>query len=300
MTLSQSILATLSYHDIFDYPLTAQEVHQYLIVKRSKLDAVVKELLTLTKSSKIGQKDQYYFLKGRTQIVSLRKQRQRYSKAKIKKALFFAKVLKIIPTLKLMAISGALAMQNSHKNDDIDLVLITSQNTLWTTRFVANILLVPFKRDVKGQKVADRACLNVFLEGSDLKINPPNLYLAHEICQMKPIWDRDNTYRRFIDANKWVYKFLPNWQVSSQFTVDSSQKIKPSTVNRQLSAVETFLKKFQLWYMKGKITTERIGKHQLFFHPQNTGEWVMGEYQRRLKKLGQLLVFDKVKTHSII
>ena len=293
MTLSQSILATFAYHDNFDYPLTVQEVHQYLIGKRSKLDAVAKELLILTKSSKIGQKGQYYFLKGRIQIVSLRKQRQKYSKFKFKKALFFAKVLKIIPTLKLMAISGALAMQNSHKNDDIDLVLITSQNTLWTTRFVANILLVPFKRDVKGQKVADRACLNVLIDESDLKISPQNLYLAHEICQMKPIWDRDKTYRRFIDANKWIYKFLPNWQVNFGVVDHRSEKKKLPTTNYLLRTVESFLKNFQLWYMHPKITTEKIGKHQLFFHPQNTGEWVMEEYQKRLIKL-------KLKNNAVI
>src|SRR3989344_4933021 len=293
MTLSQSILATFSYHDIFDYPLTAAEIHQYLIGRLVSKKVLTDQIDLLVGSKLISEKKGYYFLRGCSKIVSLRKQRQKYSKSKFKKAHFFAQVLKVIPSLKLVAISGALAMQNSHKNDDIDLVLITSRGTLWTTRFLANILLLPYKRDPKGAKVSNRACLNVLIDESDLKISPQNLYLAHEICQMKPIWDRDKTYRRFIDANKWIYKFLPNWQVNFGVVDHRSEKKKLPTTNYLLRTVESFLKNFQLWYMHPKITTEKIGKHQLFFHPQNTGEWVMEEYQKRLIKL-------KLKNNAVI
>src|SRR3989304_10250837 len=261
MTLSQSILATLTYHDIFDYPLTQQEIHNYLIKIRANPIAVRRELNKLFLTGKVSSKNGYIFLRGRSKIVKLRKLREKYSLLKIKRAQFFARILKVVPSLKLVAISGALAMENSHKNDDIDLVLITSKNTLWTTRFVANILLVPFKRDVKGQKVADRACLNVLIDESDLKISPQNLYLAHEICQMKPIWDRDKTYRRFIDANKWIYKFLPNWQVNFGVVDHRSEKKKLPTTNYLLRTVESCLKNIKLWYMRPKITTERIEKH---------------------------------------
>src|SRR3989344_4082796 len=111
MTLSQSILATLFYHDIFDYPLISEEIHQYLINNQTSQSRVESELLHLHQSSKIGQKDQYYFLKGRSKIVKLRRQRVRHSRVKFKKAYFFAQVLKIIPSLKLVAISGALDYQ---------------------------------------------------------------------------------------------------------------------------------------------------------------------------------------------
>ena len=190
-----------------------------------------------------------------------------------------------------MAISGALAMQNSHNNDDIDLVLVTSRGTLWTTRFFASILLMPYKRDPQGAKVSNRACLNVFLDESDLKISPQNLYLAHEIYQMKPIWDRDGTYQRFINANKWVKKYLPNWQLEEivngkwKMVNGKSKKSVHSLFTINYLPIENLLRDFQLWYMRSKITTERITEHQLFFHPQNTGEWVMREYQKRLRKL---------------
>src|SRR3990167_3293662 len=288
MTLSQSILATLTYHDIFDYPLTQQEIHNYLINLEVRAFTVKGELNKLFLTRKLVSKNGYIFLRGRSKIVILRKLREKYSLLKIKRAQFFARILKIIPSLKLVAISGALAMENSHKNDDIDLVLITSKNTLWTTRFLANILLLPYKRSPSGRQISDRACLNVFIDESQLKIGPPNLYLAHEICQMKPLWDRDGTYSRFIQANSWVKKYLPNWQpnrvTSAKLQVPSYKSNQFITYHLALITERT-LRSFQLAYMKSKITTEKIGKHQLFFHPQDTEKWVMGKYQIRLKRL---------------
>ena len=106
---------------------------------------------------------------------------------------------------------------------------------------------------------------------------------------MKPLWDRNKTYSTFIKANSWVKKFLPNW--SSAVPMSHSREsgnpvLKQALVFSHLALViENFLKNFQLWYMKGKITTERIGNTQLFFHPQNTQEWVLKEYEKRLNKL---------------
>ncbi|KKR64834.1 MAG: hypothetical protein UU07_C0051G0004, partial [Parcubacteria group bacterium GW2011_GWF1_40_5] len=203
---------------------------------------------------------------------------------------FFAGLLKIIPCVKLVAVSGALSMRNSRKNDDIDLVIMTSKGLLWTTRFLANLLLLPFKRDLAGQKISDRACLNMFLDESALSIKERNIYTAHEICQMKLLWDREGTYRKFLRANSWVQEYLPNWK---PIAVNSKSKIVnrktaginlPFTINYSL--VENLLKGFQFWYMKNKVTTEKITKTQLFFHPKNTQDWVLGEYDSRLKKLG--------------
>lgn len=316
MTLQQSILATLCYHDIFNYPLTSEEIHKFLTEKTASRQSILKGLENLKKSSKIEKIGKYYTINKRRKIVSIRKSRQKYSQLKLKKAEFYASILKIIPTLKFVGVSGALAMNNSHKDDDIDLVLITSKGTLWTTRFLVNITLWPFKRKPLPADQAliaaymnniekpqgklrraspslitnNKACLNVFLDKSDLKIRPHNLYLAHEIAQMKPLWNRDNIYQKFIEANPWTKRYLPNWQslkTPPGWTPLSgdSPEVEAITTNSQLSILESFLKKFQLYYMRKRISTERIEEHQLFFHPQNTADWVMNEYQKRFSTL---------------
>lgn len=290
METRQSILATLAYHDIFDYPLKAEEVHRFLIDKKVDKSQVATQLNKLTSKSTIGQKQGFYYLKNRSTLVKTRLAREKHSEKKFKRALFYASLLKIIPTIKLAAVSGALAMENSNKNDDIDIIIIASRGYLWTTRFFANLILWPFKRDPRGKHLSNKACLNLFLDEKALKIKDQNLYTAHEICQIKPILDRDNTYQKFIRANLWIKKYLPNWKpeiVNSKSKIVNRKGKKaiylPFTINN--SPTENILKSFQLSYMRSKISTERIWDKQLFFHPANTQEKVLSEYRKRLKKL---------------
>lgn len=281
MTLDKAIMATLVYHDLFNYPLTQEEIHKYLIGKKSSPPQVEKELTKLKSAARIGERQNYFFLKNRKSLTRIRAQRAKYSQKKLKKAAFFAGILKAIPTIRLIAVSGALAMQNSHKNDDIDLVIICERNTLWTTRFLANLLLMPFKRYPKSSLVSDRACLNIFIDESDIKVTPQNIYTAHEICQMKPIWGLRETYSRFIGVNKWIYQYLPNWTPETKY---SSSRLNMPLIPASWTLTEKLFKKLQLSYMRSKITTERIGEHQLFFHPKDIESWVLGEYQKRLKR----------------
>src|SRR3990167_10908488 len=290
MNVVSSILSTLAYHDIFDYPLDLSEIFDLLVKKKSGKESVKSELENLREIGKVGESYRYYFLKSRQKIVRMRKLRTKYSEAKLKRAAFFAKLLRIIPTVKLVAISGALAMRNSSKGDDIDLVIITSKGFLWTTRFLANMMLLPFKRDPAGQKISDCACLNMFLDESDLSIKDRNIYTAHEICQMKLLWDRNGTYRRFIRANSWIREYLPNWKqekITSPKSQVPSHKSFQFITNNLALITERVLRSFQLSYMKSKITTERISSTQLFFHPKNTQEKVLKLYDQKVKRFSR-------------
>src|SRR3990167_3393441 len=286
MNLSSAILSVLAYHDIFDYPLESFEICDLLIKKKAGKILIERELERLRVMGKVSESDRYFFLKNREKIARIRKLMTKYSQKKLKRAAFFAGLLKVIPSVKLVAVSGALSMRNSRRSDDIDLVVVTSKGLLWTTRFLANVLLLPFKRDTAGQKISDRACLNMFLDKSALSIKDHNIYTAHEICQMKLIWDRDNTYRKFIRANSWIREYLPNWLPSSDILDHRSEKKRLPNTNYLLSTVENLLKNFQLRNMKNKLTTERISSTQLFFHPRDTRDWIVSEYGSRLRKLG--------------
>src|SRR3990167_1468705 len=288
MNLPSAILSTLAYHDIFDYPLDSSEICGLLVKKKASRESIVKELERLRAIGKIGESGRYFFLKNRKKIARIRKMRAKYSQVKLKRAAFFAGLLKVIPSVKLIAVSGALSMKNSRNDDDIDLVIVTSKSLLWTTRFLANLFLLPFKRDPSGQKISDRACLNMFLDESDLSIKDRNIYTAHEICQMKMLWDRDNTYRRFIKANSWIREYLPNWKqekITSPKSQVPSHKSFQFITNNLALITERVLRSFQLSYMKSKITTERISSTQLFFHPKDTQKIVLDRYERAIKKI---------------
>ena len=52
-------------------------------------------------------------------------------------------------------------------------------------------------------------------------------------------------------------------------------------VEKLFTQLERLAFKFQHWYMKSKITRERVGPHFAFFHPRPTGEMVQDQFKRR-------------------
>ena len=258
MALRASILKTLVYADIFDYPLTRQEIYHWSIGPSS--------LKTPIHHPKIKSLDSYYFLAGRQKIVSLRQARAHWSQQKLHLATKVGEWLKIIPTIKLVAVTGALAMSNSAVTDDIDLMIVTSPHTLWLTRPLVVLLLEisglrrrPTRRySLDARRFNDKICLNLWLDPTSLAVPPPkrNLYTAHEVAQVKPLWDRHHTYAHFLSANRWINKYLPNIPIP---------KIKISQLDARrytLTAIFNHLAfRLQLWYMRPRLTRETVTLH---------------------------------------
>lgn len=189
--------AAVAYADIFNYPLTEAEANLWQIAgDHSALP--------------IKKTHGYWHLPNRSQLVALRRRRQHFSQLKRQRLNRIRWVFLLISWIRLVAVTGALSMNNADKDDDIDLMVITAKNRLWLTRLLLIILLFPLLRRVK--KVSNRLCFNLFLDETSLIIKQQNLYLAHEICQIQPIFERDNMHQQFINANLWYKKFLPNWK----------------------------------------------------------------------------------------
>lgn len=214
--MEKAILRTLAYADVFDYPLTSQEIYQFLITKKSNSYSDFQKALNKIKMNdrRVETSGDYFFLKGRKKIVSLRKKREKWSRKKIKFAEKVAGILRLIPWIKLIGITGALAMNNADKEDDIDFLIITTQNRLWLTRGLVVSFLRLTRIYRRPEKIKDRICPNMFLDEKHLAIpkKERDLFSAHEVCQMKPLWQKEGTYQKFLKANQWSKEFLPNWK----------------------------------------------------------------------------------------
>jgi len=216
--LQKAILKTLAYADVFGYPLISKELYRFLIADEvfSSVSFRRAFMRIVANEKQIDTNGEYFFLRGKKEVVVLRKKREGWSREKLEIAQKVANWLKIIPTIKMVAITGALAMNNSDKEDDIDLLIVTSKNRLWLTRFLTVLLveLVANRRRPGDKDVEDKICLNMFLDEDHLEIpeKEQDLFSAHEVCQLKPIWSKDNVYQEFITQNQWYQKFLPNWK----------------------------------------------------------------------------------------
>lgn len=285
MELSSSKRRALVYADIFDYPLTSSELERWKISN----DNFKFQLSNFN----FQKTDGYYYLKGRKNLVTLRKKRGEISKLKLGIARKAVNFLKTIPTVKMIAITGALAMGNSDTRDDIDFLIVTQRRTLWLTRALCVLLLDShgIRRRPNRKAIKDKICLNMFLD--DLYLTLPkkeqDLYGAHEVYQVKPLLNKDYTYERFLQANSWARKFLPNG-VDTRIlrykgtTKKNQKKSLNILISFSLNILNMFAKHVQLWYMNTRRTREVITEHMMRFHPKDYRLLVIQKFEEKLKK----------------
>src|SRR3989344_3371847 len=249
--LQDAILKTLCYADIFEYPLTDEELHRYLIASHKISAPDGKTVLEkLHSQGLIGEEQGLYFLRGRASLVAKRIRRRVIAGKSLTIARRVGNWLKRIPTISMVAVTGALAMENTEESDDIDLMIITQRNRLWLTPGIAILLisliakrrkpemtsslhavgksnrpiagrpepgskLRSLRRTSEKGKWRRSVCLNLFLDETSLRLPEKrrNLYSAHEVVQALPLWSRNETREKFLRENAWILDFLPNTKI---------------------------------------------------------------------------------------
>jgi len=226
---------------------------------------------------------------------------------KIKKVKNYIKLLSFFPQIKLVGLSGTVAMMNTEESDDIDLFIISARNRLFTGRFIsvmlANLFGIKRKRDeaktifslsrgpaegevrlscdkncvAESHNNKDKVCLNLFFDEKNMMVpkRKQTEYVAHEVLQMKPLIAKNDIYQRFLAANRWVFRIFPNAQQITNFKFQISNQF--SNFKFQISnfvgdRVEQLLKKLQLYFINRHRTTEIITPSQLWFHPEDFGK----------------------------
>ena len=285
--MEKAILKTLIYYDIFNFPLKAWEIHKWLTGREASLRQIEKTLEKLGSEMEIMSYRGYYFMPGRKALVKERLRKEEVSKRHIRTAKYISLIFRIIPWIKLVGISGSLAMMGSSKKDDIDLFIITSQKRIWVSRLLL-ILLTSLtglrrKRREKVLSANGKLCINLILETSNLEQKKKNIYLAHEVLQMKMLWQRDEVYSEFLHKNDWAFKHLPNWK-SSVLDKGKALSVKGKVENRNnvIDWLEELAKNLQLKIMGSPDKSERIENGALYFHPEDKGVKILEEYKKRI------------------
>ena len=288
--IERSILKTLAYADVFQWPLSLQELRFKLQDLRIENADLSPELEKLIQKRKIERKNNLYFLFGKEFLVKKRLEREKWKEQKLKIAKKVASWLKVIPSILLAGVSGGLAVGNVSQDDDIDFFIICRRKTLWTTRFLATLLLdLMGKRRQPGSRFfKDKICLNMFVDedGMVVPAKERDLYTAHEVIQMRPLWDR-GVCHKFMTVNDWVVNYLPNFKFQSaswRINFKSISNIRCQISKKNHSIIEKILCWLQLKIMRRK-TREKIEPHRLLFHPEDKRKWVMKEFHEKLKLL---------------
>jgi len=284
--LEWSILQTIAYADIFSYPLTLDEIHHYLIGSEATKQQVQD---TLNGNNNITKIDEFYALPNREHTVEIRQRRQQIAADFWPIALKYGRLIGSLPFVRMVAVTGSLAVDNTENNNDIDYLIVTEPGRLWVCR----LFIVALVRYVQRQGYT--LCPNYIISENALVFPQKSLFAAREIAQMIPIIGQA-TYEKMRNANHWMMEYLPNAKglPPTQITINKSQ---PPVLTR---TAETLLRTppgcwLDTWEMKRKI-------RKFMTHYDNTVEaafdkdWckghfdghyqrIMDEYETRLEAL---------------
>lgn len=286
----QAILTTILYSDIFSFPLTKDELWRLLIapqkISRKEFDNAL-----LSIAQQITFKDNYFCIKGKEKFITERKKNLTAVEQKMQRAFWITQKLSRIPSLLFIGISGGLAVGNATKDDDIDLVIIVKKNTLFQSRLLVLIILeVLGMRRSRNQKYpANTICVNLLLDETELEwfAKHKDIYIAREVGQIVPLFEREDTYKRFLLANNWITQYLPNYSLSS-LRINTGKDFRfqrnGGFIERLVSKLffnaffELLSRQLQVSFMNRHRTNEIIKNSILAFHP----------YDYRIKTLKQL------------
>jgi hypothetical protein len=176
--LAGSLLAAIVYADLFDYPLTLDELTHYQ-VGTTALPSEIRSSLASHPlvTSLVAEGGGYYFLKDRPELVRLRNGRAQASGRLWWRALRYSGWISRMPFVRMVAVTGALAVHNIGAVPDIDLLVVAQEGRVWICRR-ALILLVRVAR-----LLGDDLCPNYVLAQSNLELDQRDFFTAHELAQ---------------------------------------------------------------------------------------------------------------------
>lgn len=303
--LQKHILATLAYYDGMDYPMTSFELWKYLTSSKQQaenegqfsLGDVVQELENENLKKFIDEHRGFYFLKGRKDLVEQRLERNKIANQKLKRLLKTAKWLRFVPFVRMLAVTGSLAMKNTDAGSDLDLLIVLKHGKIFTGRFGVTGLLQLLGQRRYGDKIKNRICLNYFITDKSLEINLKDIFSASEYAFMLPIFGW-HAFQEFQEKNGWIRKYKLNFQPDAlpdlKFLAETNLSQLVRTLGEAVlrpNFIENFLKHYQLGKIEKNPKTHQSGSlilasdERLVFLPEPSGPKVYEKFQARLNGL---------------
>ncbi len=273
--LNKNQIASIVYHNIFAYPLNSNDLNKWATT------SVHANKILKRKKYKISKYKNYYFLANQKHLVAARLNNEKESIKKIEIAKRGVDIISQISSVLFVGITGSVAMQNANNDSDIDLMIITKKGTLWTTRFLVYLKLRNSKLKIRKPNLLDekdKLCINLWLDETSLEIQNKNIYTAHEIAQIIPLFQKDKIYEKLLIKNTWILDFWPN----SVKIGSIASKATPKKPNLVYQILELIAFQAQKVYMSGKHTREIIKPNMAFFHPKDWSKKVKNKLKFHL------------------
>jgi hypothetical protein len=200
---SLRLLEPLRYGDLFEFPLTAAEVRRYCTAAIGTEETLAALRTDPELTARVEEKEELFFLNGRSHLVYQRQRRARLSRELWQRSQRLLERIARLPFVRGVAVTGSLAVENVDGAGDLDLMLLTAPDRLWTVHLPVRLL----ERTTRGF----RLCANYYLTTRQLELPERSIFVAREILQMRPLAGRA-AWDNFYACNRWVADFFPNWE----------------------------------------------------------------------------------------
>ena len=296
-TLAADILKTLAYFDVFSYPMSLDQVFQFLPRNSVSPDVVAAALSELVSLAILQEHQGYYFLAGRSNgMISERLGNERRATTLLKWAKAVSFLIKQFPFTRAVFITGSLSKNVATPDSDIDLMVVTAPGRLWICKSMLTLFRKIFL--LGSNKFF---CTNFYISELDYSIPARSVFAAIELVTTKTLWN-SAAYGRFRDSNRWVHSFLPNASTDpvNPFHAKETRSFFQKTVEMvaglfPLDALDVYLMEMHRRHWEKQYRYIDDTKRSILFRTSRNASsvWkndhetrVMNEYSERLSQLG--------------
>ena len=291
-SIEGSILNILAYFDVFHYPLSPNEIKQFLDQEVNG-SALEKSLILLTEKKYIYKFFNFYSLHNDLLLVEKRIAGNLRAEKLLAKAIKIGRLLYQFPFVRAIGISGSLSKQYADEKADIDFLVITKANRLWIARTIMHV----FKKFTFLLGRQHFFCMNYYVDEDALILENRNIYSAIELKTLLPVCGQV-AMNNFFVVNKWANDFFPACRFRNQYNPDSpgswiKKQIEWILNNKIGTSIDKWLQKLteNRWTMKEKKGKQNnkgqtmcmvTGRHFSWMNPGSYNEKVLLEYDEKL------------------
>jgi hypothetical protein len=254
--LEVAIVEALAYSDVFDWPLSTAEIHRYLPMP-ARLADVEGAVTASSLSPFVTAVGPFHVLRGRQHLVAERERKAARSARLWSQAVRYGRTLAALPWVRLVAVTGSLAVGAAADDADIDLFIVAADGRLWLARAMTIGVAKIAMRRPSSRGV--RLCPNYLLTASALDLPERDLYTAHELAQLVPLFGPP-AYRTLMARNTWYQELLPNHPghtgpIAELGRRSINDRLEPLLANPLVERVERWERQRKIARLRGQSET---------------------------------------------
>ena len=189
------VIDAVLYGDVFDCAVTLDEAWRYARVAIAR-DELARQLHD---DPLVVGGGGLYCLAGREELLKRRPERMRNAARLERRARRVARVLRHLPFVRGLALTGSAAAADAGEEADVDLLVTVAEGRLGTVF----VLLGSLSR-LLGRRFF---CPNYYVCEGRLGLGPANVYMARELAQARTLAGDGAALWR---ANPWLEETFPN------------------------------------------------------------------------------------------